>query len=217
MKNYQRAIWTAYVHTSTPWRQAVEVFKFAPRAAKIVFVLSAFSFVATLAVHLTIWRPAFIGTLTFEAILVLGMLIAKERFLRVEFGEFENRSGPPDTQDGSEPRYLMLRSELNKTSLTPSHIDDYLAVLEAQIEKESAPHRMADKVTALITGITIGLAAAIFRALSAEALLTAVVVVAGVAFFTKMVISLFPSKLQKLYELKYFMAIYKGQLQAGET
>ncbi|MCZ4287185.1 hypothetical protein O4H29_20350 [Marinobacter salarius] len=187
----------------------IAVYKFFPTWAKALYVISALGFILCLLAFFTVWQPALMLAMVFEVVLVFATLIGKDKFLKSEFGEYQDRNGPPDTQDGSEARYLLFSSYLKDLELSNSHIDDCIEILEAQIRKESAPHLVAEKLTTLIVGITLGLAAAIFRSLNAEAILIAVLILGGVAVIAKMIISLFPSKLQQLHELRYFLAVYK--------
>lgn len=187
----------------------IAVYKFFPTWAKILYVGSALGFIICLLAYFTVWKSAFVLAMFFEAILVFATLLGKDKFLRSEFGEYKERNGPPDTQDGSEARYLLFSNDLNDLELSNSHIDDCIEILEAQIRKESAPHFVAEKLTTLIVGIALGLAAAIFRSLDSKAILISVLILGGVAVIAKMIISIFPSKLQQLHELRYFLAIYK--------
>jgi len=186
------------------------VYRFFPTWAKTLYIVSALGFVGGVCFLLFGIRPALLVAMIFEAVLVLATLFGKDKFLRAEFGEYQERKGPPDTQDGSEARFLIFSSDLNALELSNSHIDDCLEILDAQIQKESVPHIFAEKLTTWIIGITLGLAAAIFRSLTNDQILVGVVMIAGVAVIAKMVVSLFPSKLQQLHELKYFLIVYKS-------
>ncbi len=130
----------------------------------------------------------------------------KQRLILSEFGEPDKLQMPPDEE--YQTRYLLFKTALEDRSLIKSDVSDCFNLVDMQIDIAASSGLTVKKLSGVLVGFLAGIGGAVWDKMKPEQLLIVAFLLFVAWLFAAMLFSIFPSKIEKLKEMKYFMMLY---------
>lgn len=143
-----------------------------------------------------------------EILLLFKLLSIKDNLVLGEYGGTDNTQAPPSSDNYQSTRYLIFKNQLKEKHITKSHIDECFELIDSQIDIASTGSSTLKKSSTFSIGILAGILTALWKQLDLNSLLVIALSIIGFVILINMIASIFPSKVEKLKELKYFMLLY---------
>jgi hypothetical protein len=132
----------------------------------------------------------------------------KENLILNEYGGSDNSQAPPDSEDNKATRYLMFKKALKDNHINKSHVNECHELIDLQIDMSSSSGLQIKRLTTFVVGIFLGLFAAVWKSLDVTILIYIALSTLLISLMLVPTLTFFPSKIEKLKELKYFMLLY---------
>lgn len=208
-------IWTEYHRSASTWRITKEALQATSFGVRLYLCFVMLAFIAS-AIFLFEDLP---GALALVVVTELALAAKMDSLRRVlvlnEYGDPRTSAAPEEGENRRDTRYLMFKKALIANHITASHVQGCRELLDVQIEIAGTNDHPKKKVATFTAGLVTGLAAAVLKAQSPMTMTAAVIGVAFIAFFSYMILAAFPSKLERLREMKYFMALFCRESSSG--
>lgn len=206
--NSWREIWTAYFSRSTTLKILLGTFIHASWADRIFLVVTAAGFAVGIWCYIVLSRASIIPMLGFEMLILFRLFSLKESLVLEEFGDKDASQTPPDDDSHRETRYLMFKDTLMNKGLTHSHVSDCFDLIDMQIDIAATSGQNYKKFFSFSLGAFLGLLGSFWHGQSMADLIYFGGAVMSFGLFGTLLISAFPSRIERLKELKYFMKLY---------
>jgi len=102
----------------------------------------------------------------------------------------------------------MFKQELSNNHISKSHIKDCFDLVETQIDISQSTGTSMQRFSSFSFGIFLGILGTFWKKLETTELVYVSLTLLAIGIFIAFIISLFPSKIEKLKEMKYFMQLY---------
>lgn len=206
--NSWREVWNGYFDHSNRWKVLVETYLHAPWSDRIFLIVVTAGFFLSGWCYFVFFRPALFATMAFEGVFLVRLFILKDNLVLEEFGDRDQSQEPPDTDAYRNTRYLMFKKALVGKGLTRSHVADCFELVDIQVDIASTSGQNHKKFFGFSIGVFLGLLGAVWRGTGGAELFYAGTSILAVGLLGTILISAFPSKIEQLKEMKYFMKLY---------
>lgn len=179
----------------------------------MLFLTSLVGFFYSLYLYALETRWWLILAVIFELSALLLLEKLKDRIVLDQYGDPKESQVPPETKGHRSTRYLMFKKKLASENITKSHVEDCFDLVDIQIDMTSSSGSLYKKYSNFVIGLFAGLLVAIWRELNLDELVLIGISIFFVSILIMVILSLFPSKLEKLKEMKYFMHLYCREIQ----
>lgn len=132
----------------------------------------------------------------------------KQNYVFSSFGDPEFSQAPPDGKRYKESRYMQFKRMLEDNHIDKSVVDECLPLADMQIGMASTEGLLGKKLFSLLIGISLGFWAAVLRQLDENGLVAMGVAIFLIGSMLMLFISIIPSKIENMKEMKYFMMLY---------
>lgn len=171
----------------------------------IILFLIVFSQKPTL---IEIYSTLFVVMMT-EYLILTKVNKIKLKYIDEHLGGTVSRQVPPDNKNQRRARYLKFKSELKKSGIDKSMLDDVFDALRAKEELEKESGVYIKKYFGFVVGLVSGIALSTIRQLDTASLVSVFVILILVSLLVYFAGSLIPSRSERLKELNYFLILYK--------
>jgi len=175
---------------------------------KIFLSLNILGFIAAIYLHFTQSQAG----LFLLAVCELGILYKlhnlKGSLVLNEYGAPDDSQAPHNDQNHKTSRYLMFKQELVNEHITKSHVEQCFELIDTQIEIIESNNIPIGNLSSLSAGLFLGVLGSFWRKLNTTELIYVGISFVIISLFIAFIISLFPSRIEKLKEMKYFMQLY---------
>jgi len=156
-----------------------------------------------------------IVTIASEVALLFKVDSMKKDLVLNEYGDSEEMHAPPEPDRFRDTRYLMFKHRLEKAGIKSSHVSSCFELVTIQIDMAQTNDQPYRKFLSYSLGLVSGVVTALWHDRGRTELIYTAVLILAVALFVTFILSIFPSKLERLKEMKYFMTLYcrKGTLK----
>ena len=207
-------MWKAYFSKSTGSKFVLGIVFEAGCGAKAILLFLLLCFVASLVFYGVFTEWALFPAMLFELALIFMVDRIKDRSLSNKFSDLRTQEKVPDNYNNKSDRYLVFRNHLkNEEEIPASAVRSCIELVDLQLEMERALVDKRRQAFGFLPGLSLGLLAALWGQLGEEQIFSygfVVLVLFGVAALGR---AMLPSKLNQLYEMKYFMKLY-SQVEA---
>ena len=148
------------------------------------------------------------GLMISELMVFLLLDRLKKKMFEREFGDVGTSQAPPEDREHQATRYLLFKSRLLQSHVTKSHVEECFDLVDIQIEVAAARGELPRKVFGFAGGVVTGMLGAVWAKSDISDVLIVLVIFVVVAIALWFLLSLFPSKVERLKEMKYFMKLY---------
>ena len=164
-------------------------------------------FLFSLVLFLILQGWLLVPVLLAEVALIVKFTSLNEKMVYAEFGD-QGEKQPLKSQNYQDTRYLMFKKKLEKSSIGEPTIRGCFELLDSQIDIVAIESASTKKIFTFSLGLLAGLVGSVWSRMEYAEL--ALVAAAIISFMLLIVVigSGFPSKLEKLKELRYFMLLY---------
>jgi len=142
----------------------------------------------------------------------IGMIYKLDKLKKAlvlnEYGDPNIAQTPHDDVEHKTSRYLMFKQELCHNNIAKSHVIDCFDLVETQIDISESAGNSVRTFSNFGFGVLLGILATFWKKLETTDLIYVGLTLLVVGVFIGIVISLFPSRIEKLKEMKYFMQLY---------
>jgi len=152
---------------------------------------------------------ALTASLFSEISLLATLEKSREKFFSSEYGASDCSISPPSNEDHHASRYLIFRKKLRENSITKSHIEDAIPLVNAKIDIEANRSEFPKKYFGFALALLAGIIASWSKNLDPETLAITIASFLILSFFIIATLWIIPSRTERLKELKYFMLIYQ--------
>jgi len=213
------AAWNAYHRISTRRRILKETFLQASQADRALLVVMAILFAASAIVYFccavwgfdhALWALAAMGTS--EIALLIRLDRFRESWVSTEFGASGAIMKSPDIANHRDTRYLLFKAGLAKAGVFERQLKDCIELVDLQIDMASTEGGPQKKFTGFMLGVLSGVLSTALHSDKLNAILFNIVVILMLAWLMSEVLSWFPSRLEKMKEMKYFLILYRREL-----
>jgi len=132
----------------------------------------------------------------------------KQALVLNEYGDPSISQTPHNDLNHQTSRYLMFKQELSNNHISKSHIKDCFDLVETQIDISQSTGTSMQRFSSFSFGIFLGILGTFWKKLETTELVYVSLTLLAIGIFIAFIISLFPSKIEKLKEMKYFMQLY---------
>jgi hypothetical protein len=136
----------------------------------------------------------------------------KQALVLNEYGDPNIAQTPHNDLNHQTSRYLMFKQELSSNHVTKSHVKDCFELVETQIDISESTGTSVRKFSSFGFGIFLGVLGTFWKKLETTELIYVGLTLLAVGIFVGFIISLFPSRIEKLKEMKYFMQLYRREV-----
>ena len=208
MINSWKTIFFAYHNDATKTKILTTTWEHSSNLDKFFIVICIIIFVISLYLYLMVSEWYMVVAVLCEVLFLLKINGLKEHLILTEYGGVDNSQAPPSSTSHQSTRYLMFKKNLNDKNITKSHIHECIPLVDLQVDILSTKDNPFKKLSTFIFGLLSGIAAALWKGLDAKSLMLISIPIIAIALIFSAVASIFPSKLEKLKEMKYFMLLY---------
>jgi len=206
--NYWKVIYDGYDKT-TKWSKII--FNVIANATPIEKTYLAFIFIMFFSFMWLYFNHMELAFYVFglsEVLFILKFNELKKRLMLDEYGDPNMAQSPPDNFGRKGSRYMMFKRYLKDRHVDKSHVNDCFELIDMQIDIALSEGLLGKKFIGFLAGILLGFMGAIWKQLDDPYLFYSgfsIVIFGGLLF---MLMSMIPSKLEKMKEMKYFMLLY---------
>lgn len=208
-----RAIWCAHDDASATWSVISTIWQRMPCLLKACMCLgsaifigggAAFAFGYMHQDNYAWWALLVMGT---SQIALQYAFDKMKGALSREFRSNEVAYRPPETKRHTETRYLMFRRGLIDAEVEPAEAVDCMDLVDVQIDMASTelPQK---KVMAFSLAMVTAILAVIWKSQTPAMLVQIMIAILMTGWVIANAMSLFPSHLERMKEMKYFMLLY---------
>lgn len=211
--NYWAMIWKAY-DKSTKTKLFIEVFLNENTLGRLTILFATIIFF--LGAYFQFFEKnsyGFIPLIIGEFYLIHKLDKSRKLLILNEYGDLNSSQIPHDDKDHKRSRYLMFKKSLQDGFISKSHVEDCFDLIDIQIDIASSSSVNVKRFGGFCFGILIGILASYWRTLSAEELIWVGASLIVMGLLIAFVLFLFPSKMENLKEMKYFMKLYTNEIQ----
>jgi cytochrome c oxidase subunit IV len=205
--SYWKVVWDTYHAEATHLKIFLGIWdltslweRFYTLALVVIFLLSLILFFI-----LQGWL--LIPVLLAEAALIMKFTSLSEKMVYAEFGDQEAKQ-PLKSQNHQDTRYLMFKKKLKESSIGEPTIRECFELLDSQIDIVATESAATKKIITFSLGLLAGLVGSVWNRMEYTELALVAGAIISFILLIYVVASGFPSKLEKLKELRYFMLLY---------
>lgn len=169
----------------------------------IVFILGAFFYFTKFEVGIS-----FMLIIAGEIGLLYKLDRLKQSLVLDEYGDANTAQTPHNNRNLQTSRYLMFKQDLSSNHISKSHVKDCFDLIETQIDISESTGTSVRKFSSFGFGIFLGVLGTFWKKLETTELIYVGLTLLAVGIFVGFIISLFPSRIERLKEMKYFMQLY---------
>lgn len=205
--SYWKVIWDAYHAEATRLKIFLGIWSSTSLSERLytIVLVGIFSFSFVLFFILKGWL--LIPVLLSELALIVKFTSLNEKMLYSEFGDQEEKQ-PLKYKNYQDTRYLMFKKKLKNSFIGEPAIRGCFELLDSQIDIVATESAATKKIVTFSFGLLAGLVGSIWSRMEYEELSLVASAIISFMLLIIVVASVFPSKLEKLKELRYFMLLY---------
>jgi len=205
--SYWKVVWDAYHAEATRLKIFLGVWNSTSLWERFYTITLVVVFLLSLVLFFILKGWLLVPVLLAEVALIVKFTSLNEKMVYEEFGDQEAKQ-PLKSQNYQDTRYLMFKKKLKKSFIREPTIRGCFELLDSQIDIVATESSATKKIVTFSLGLLAGLVGSVWSRMEYAQL--ALVAAAIIAFMLLIVVvaSAFPSKLEKLKELRYFMLLY---------
>lgn len=212
--NEWKEIWTAYFEEAKKRKILLSTWEKASKWEKLyILLMLIFLFLSFIPFWFGV-NAAIYAAIVIEAALIFTLSEIKEGMLTTEYGDTSDAKIPPEKENQQSTRYLVFRDALLKKHINKSHVLQCFDLIDCQIDIASTSNNATSaKFIPFLVGLLSGLILIQSRSLQPKEAIffTIFIIITIVLCYT--ITTLFPSKVERLKELKYFMLLFSKENQ----
>lgn len=212
-------IWKTYHEISSRnrlWRAAFWHSSIGDRALSLtcvaLFIISGGFFVLAFTGKWDHPYWALIAAMTSEVVLLFRFDRLRDDWLLKEFG---GATRAPESRHERGSRYLLFSKGLREAGVLEGQIKACLPLVDLQIDMSGSEGQQQKKAINFSFGVASGVAVSGLRMANSDLLLLSVVAVVLCGWIIGEAVSWFPSKVERMKELKYFLLLYGRELEGA--
>ncbi|MBQ0720031.1 MAG: hypothetical protein KBT88_08440 [Gammaproteobacteria bacterium] len=180
----------------------------------LLFIISIFAFLAMFLLQATfIEMLGFITSLiASEVLLLLKLESVKKLYIDEHLGGEENSKSPPDNRHQRKTRYMKFSMKLKEKGINAEMLPDIHKALSAKQELEKESNLYVKNYLSFALGLLSGMLLVFSRQMELTHLIFSIIGFGTVSFFAYFLLSMFPSSMEKLKELNYFLILYEQEI-----
>ncbi|MGR4069812.1 hypothetical protein [Billgrantia sp. C5P2] len=177
-----------------------------------------FLFFVVLSVYAQFSYPHYISNFIFIALAVLELSLikfsdyARKEYLRNVYTNEDVALAPPEEVNHQDVRYLMFRRRIIEENIIEEDIVSMFDIIAARLEMESSVGVYTKGFLAFLGALFIASYSYVIDFVGEENVFGLVLSILAAGVFVFFILSLMPSKIEKIKELKYFLSLYKQEL-----
>ncbi|WP_010324756.1 hypothetical protein [Marinobacterium stanieri] len=202
-----KIIWDAYHAEATRLKIFLGVWRSTSLWERFYTIFLVGVFVSSLVLFFIIKGWLLVPVLCSEVALIIKFNSMNDKMVYSEFGD-QSENQPLQYKNYQDTRYLIFKKTLKKSFVAESTMRGCFELLDSQIDIVATESTVLKKIVTFSLGLLAGLVGSIWSRMEYGEL--ALVAAAIISFILLIVVvaSGFPSKIEKLKELRYFMLLY---------
>lgn len=211
--NHWKEIWNAYHEGATRKKILKDIWQYSKKWDK--FYLTSIFLVFLTSVFMNFYQGEYwlILIVTTESAILLKLNSLKQNLIMHEYGGTEQSQTPPNSVNHQSTRYLIFKNMLVQKEIPKSAVEGCFNLVDLQIDIAATDASGIKRVSSFSMGILTGILTALWKELHIKELIIISLSIIGTVLLIDAIASVFPSKLEKLKELKYFMLLYCRETQ----
>lgn len=148
-----------------------------------------------------------------EMAFLVRLDLIRSSWISKEFGPPGDLRKAPDDKDLRGTRYLLFKSGLEKVGVFEGQMKGCIDLVNLQIDMASTEGGPQKKFLGFTLGVLSGIATTAFRSDKINVISLNTVAILMTAWLVSVLLSFFPSRLEKMKEMKYFLFLYQQELE----
>ncbi len=211
--NSWKSIWESYYNVAKTKKLLAESFRSSTIVDKIYLLFTFFGVVISGYIHFNGSPWALFLLAVSEVGFLLKLRKLKDDLILNEYGDPNLSQAPPDSDNNKDSRYLMFKKSLQSKSINSSHVKDCEYLIDLKVDMAMTEGLRLKGFNSLAVGIVIGFLGAVWRGLTFDSLIYMGLAILLIGLITIPIIIFFPTRIEQLKEIKYFMALYCREIQ----
>ena len=208
--NKWKQIWYAYFEDATFLKLLKGVWLITSNRERLYLLMIIFGFLISLFVGQEMVEMLAV-MIVFEGLIILKFEQIKNKMILDEYGGLDGSIIPDDGMYSQGGRYLIFKTKLKEQNISAINVYECFDLVDSQIEIASTNSSFRTMILTFIFGLVLGLFATMWSYFDLDILMKLSLLIIVSSLVVVMIISLIPSKLEKLKELRYFMLMYKSE------
>ncbi|MBA4742682.1 MAG: hypothetical protein H2060_08255 [Azoarcus sp.] len=207
MNSWQK-IWIEYHQAVSSGRIAIEALRAASALEKILVLSMTALFIFGLGVYYLNSGASLLMMMSAEIVLLIKIDAIKNRLVLEQYGDPCGLPVPDLGSSSRASRYLIFKQALQSAGVRSSDVMGCYDLVDMQIDIAQSGGHPRHKVLAFAGVLVAGISSVIWNQQTASDLTSVAFLVVLVSAGVFTVMSVFPTRLERFREMKYFMALY---------